>query len=152
MGWIDVEGVGLDVDEYGAGSDARDTSCGCEEGVRGGDDGVAGLDPERHQEDELGVGARGNADTVTSAGGIADGLLEVFGLFAEYELLGVTDFSDFGEDLFAERLVLERQIEKRHVHLITVPDSLHGLKGNVLLVGLGGWIRGGQRCAHECGF
>jgi hypothetical protein len=54
--------------------------------------------------------------------------------------------------LFAERFVLERQIEKRHVHPITVPDSLHGLKGNVLSVGLGGGILGGQRCAYECGF
>jgi hypothetical protein len=149
---VDVKGVGLDIDEHGAGSDARDASCGCKEGVRGGDDDVAGLYSQRHEEDELGVGSRRDADAVACAGGVADGFFEVFGLFTEHELLGVTDFSDFGEDLFAERFVLERQIEERHVHPITVPDSLHLLKGNVLSVGLGGWIRGGQRCAHECGF
>jgi hypothetical protein len=152
LGWIDVEGVGLDVDEYGARSDASDTACGCEEGVRGGDDGVAGLDAERHEEDELGVGTGGDADAVAGACRGADGFFEIFRFFAEHELLGVTDFGDFGEDLFAERFVLERQIEERHVHPITVPDSLHLLKGNVLSVGLGGWIRGGQRWAHECGF
>jgi hypothetical protein len=152
LGWVDVEGVGLDVDEYGARTDASDTACGCEEGVGGGDDGVAGLDAERHEENELGVGAGGDADAVAGACRGADGFFEIFRFFAEHELLGVTDFGDFGEDLFAERFVLERQIEKRHVHPITVPDSLHGLKGNVLSVGLGGGILGGQRCAYECGF
>lgn len=100
----------------------------------------------------MGVGTGGDADAVAGACRGADGFFEIFRFFAEHELLGVTDFGDFGEDLFAERFVLERQIEKRHVHPITVPDSLHLLKGNVLSVGLGGSIRGGQGCAHECGF
>ncbi len=84
---VDVEGVGLDIDKNGARSDARNAACGCEEGVGGGDDDVAGFDAERHEEDQLGVGAGGDSDAMGCAGGVADGFLEIFRLFAKHELL-----------------------------------------------------------------
>ena len=151
LGWVDVERVGLDIDEDGARAEPGDATCGGEEGVRGGDDDVPRLDVQRHEEDELRVGPRGDADAVACTGGNADGFFEILRLFPEHELLRVTDFGDFGEDLFAERPVLERQVEERHVHRTTVPDSVCGLKGNVLRVRLGGAFFAGQRGAMSAG-
>ena len=148
---VEVEGVGLDVDEHGACADPRDTTCGGEKCVRSGDDDVVGSDVQRHEEDELCVSPRGHPYAVTRSCGLADGPLELLGFLAEHELLGVADFGDLREDLFAERLVLERQVEERHVHPTTVPDSLRVLKGNVLLVGLGDGSGEGQRLGYEYG-
>jgi hypothetical protein len=113
-GRVDVVGVGLDVHEDGLRTGAPDRAAGGEEGVRRGDDLIAGRQVDGHQRQQEGVGAGRAADGVGRAHVFADLRLQAADLGAHHEALGLQDLPDDRLDLVADRLVLGAQIQRRH--------------------------------------
>ena len=119
VGEIEVEGVGVVINEDGGGADARDAAGGGEEGEGGAEDFVAGADVEGHEGEQDGVGAGGDADGVFGVGEGGGGLFEVGDFAAEDELAG---FEDAGEGCFefgGEGGVLLFEIEKGDQFLVS---------------------------------
>ena len=113
---VDVERVGIDVDQHRRRADAHDAAGGGEERIGRRDDLVAGADVERHQRREQRVGARRQADRVRHAEVRAQLALEAFDFRAADEALAVADARDGVEQRLAKRRVLRLEVEQRDGH------------------------------------
>ena len=114
LAWIEIERLGVDVDEHGRRAEAPDSAGGGEEGEAGQDHFVARADAERHQRQEERVAARGAADRVLDAAILGDGFLELAAGRAVNERAGAADFGHRFDDLFAEARVFARDVEHRY--------------------------------------
>ena len=109
---------GIDVHEDRHRVQPRDDPRGGEEGVRRGEDVIAGADLERHERGEERVGARRHPDPVPRADVVRHGLLEDRYLRAHDELLGLEHAVDGLADLVLDRRVLGLEIEQRDLHRV----------------------------------
>ena len=103
---------GLDVRKEDARPEPRDAPGRGEKRVGRGDHRVPGPDAQRHQDRQLRIRPRGDADRVRGARVCADFAFEAFDLRPEDELLGIGDLVDLGANLVAERLILFLQVEE----------------------------------------
>ena len=112
----DVVSGGIDIHEDGSRADARDAARSGEKSVRRGEHGVARPDVEGHEEDELRIGAGGDADAVPRAAVRRDGIFKRLRLRPEHEGLAVAHGFDLGHDAGLERGILRAEIEERDLH------------------------------------
>ncbi len=112
----DVESVRIDVHENGPRTEPRDAARGREKSVRRRDDRVARSDAERHEEHELRVRPRRNADRVRRARVRRDRVFKCLRFRPEHERLRIGDLLHRSEDLRFQRSVLELEVEQRHLH------------------------------------
>lgn len=113
----DVVSERVDVGEYHPRSKPLDAACRCEKGVGGGDDHINRPDPQRHQQDQLGVRARGNSDCVACASEGGYFRLDLFDLRPQCQVLRVGHLLDRSENLGLERGILAFQIEEGYTHV-----------------------------------
>ena len=121
FGRIDVQRVGVDVDEHGAGAGLDDRLGRGVEGERGGDDLVALADAGRAQGDGQAVGAVGDAD---GPGGAEVGgrlLLEGLDVGAQDVAPSAQDVEHRPLDLLADLGVLALDVHQPDRHVFTLP-------------------------------
>ena len=85
QGWIHGVGDGIDIDEYGARADCGDGLGGGDEGVRDGDDLVAGLDIEREKSEMQRCCPVRESDTVAGTDVSGEGLFKLFDFGSEHK-------------------------------------------------------------------
>ncbi len=115
-GRIDVERVGLDVDEHRLRADPGDAAGGREERIGARDHLVAGPDVQRHQRREHRVGAGRQADGVRRVQVRFQLALEAFDLGPHDEALAVADSGHRLEQGLPQRRVLCLEVEQRDGH------------------------------------
>jgi len=96
---IEVEGLGVDVDEDGSGADHLDDVGGGDEGEGGGDDLVAGADVQGEEAAVEAGGAGGDGDGFVDVEVVLEGVFELGAFGAQGEMAGfqnVDDGLDFG--------------------------------------------------------
>ena len=113
-----VEGHRIDIDKDRRGADARDATASGKESVGGRDHGIAGPDPEGHEDGEERVRARGNPDGVLRTAILRERALELLHLRPEDKTLGRDDLIELAPDRFRQHPVLFAQVEQRHAHLL----------------------------------
>ncbi len=111
---IEVEGRGIDVEQDGSSTRAHDRAGRRKKTERGGDDGVAWLDPCGNKREPKCIGTRCTADGFCCARERRDFALKRFHFRAENKDLRGTDAFNRGEYVFADRCVLPPQIEHRN--------------------------------------
>jgi hypothetical protein len=116
-GRVQVECLGVDVDEDGSGPHAVDRLGGRDERERGGDDLVPGLDAERlkPQYESVGAGAEGDRVGDPQIGGHLR--LQRVDVRAEDETPRPENPLHGGLDLVPERVHLGREVEERNLRL-----------------------------------
>ena len=113
---VQVEGLGVDVDEDGGGADLGDGFGGGDEGVGHRDDGITRADSGRHEGEAQGVGAGVDADAVFGVAECGEGFFEVLDVRSADESGVLEGFGDHGDGFSGDGFVLGFKVEERYLH------------------------------------
>ena len=113
---IQVEGLGVDVDEDGGGADLGDGFGGGDEGVGHRDDSITWADSGRHEGEAQGVGAGVDADAVFGVAEFGEGFFEVLDVGSADESGVLEGFGDHGDSFSGDGFVLGFKVEERYLH------------------------------------
>ena len=108
---VDIEGLGIDIDEHRRGADVEDRLGGGDEGERGGDDLVAFADASGDQCQVQGVGAGGAADSMGTAQVGSGFFLEGTHVGAEDELGRFQCLQQALVDFIFNRVILTLEVD-----------------------------------------
>lgn len=111
VGDVDVEGIGVAIDEYGGCADPRDAPGGSEKGERGAENFIAGTDAKSHEPEKDGVGARRNTDGVFRSRKLGNRLFKYRHFAAQNELAGSENAFERGTEFRRKCGVLFFEIE-----------------------------------------
>jgi hypothetical protein len=109
---IDIERLGIDVNQDGTRSGANDRACGCEEAERSRNDRIPGLNSSSYQREPESVGSGGTTHSMSSACEGRDLFFQCFDFSAQYEVLGTAHALNGTQDFWPNACVLPLKIEQ----------------------------------------
>ena len=113
-----VEGLRINIDKDGFGSDASDGTSGSEERKWSGDDLVARTDFKSQESENQGVRPGSTSNGISAPGEGADFVFKRSDFRPENELLGFQSAHDRIENFLTDGGKLRLQIEERHQHFL----------------------------------